>query len=214
MLTTTTEQRSVIILPNHDVVKAENTVRVMSIDPSTTNMGVTVIDVNVREKKPFSLRYANTIFGDKVCYAIPTQYDDLSGTGVLARSYGLARAFGQLITIFGPDTAICEDNYLGASPDTYKRLIQAVALLREIANSVELPIHMSYVLPNLAKEIVGANFRGTTKDDVIKGIQEYPYLDCGDYDLSKLDEHSADSVAIGLYRCERIAKDYGVFPNE
>lgn len=192
-------------------LKPEGHLRVLAIDPSTTNMGVTVLDVNLAKPEPFKLRYVNTIFGEKVCYGIPEQFDDLAATGVLARSWALARAYRQVIELFEPDTGIVEDNFLGASPGTFKQLIQAVALLREAANTATPPIHVSYVLPRLAKEIVGANFRGTTKDDVIRGVLNYSWLDRGGIDLSVMDDHSADSLAIGLYRCEQIAKDYGVY---
>lgn len=192
-------------------LKEEGYVRVMSFDPSTTNLGISFIDVNIKKREKFKLRYVNTIFGEKVCYDIPAQFDDRIATGVLARSYALSRATRELIKIYEPDTVICEDNFLGVSAGTFKQLIQAVSLLREAVNGEGLSLHMSYVLPNLAKDIVGANFRGTTKEDVQLGLIKYEYLETADIDLTKLDEHSADSVAIGLYRAEQIAKDYGVW---
>lgn len=202
-------------IPQGSIVpKEEGVVRVIGTDPSTTNMGVTVIDINVMKREKFKLRYVNTIFGEKVLHSIPVQFNDLADTGVLARSYGLSRAFRELIELYEPDTGICEDNFLGISAGTFKQLIQAVSLYREAANGPKMPIHFSYVLPNLAKAIVGANFKGTKKEDVIEGIQKYDWLDSGEWDLSKLDEHSADSVAITLYRCEQIAMHFGVFKDD
>lgn len=188
----------------------EGWIRVLGIDPGTTGLGITIIDVNTLKEEKFKLVYVSTIFGNKVNYSLPTQFDDTSHTGVESRGYGLARSFKKLGELYSPHTVICEDNYLGASPDTFKQLIKSVMLLREFCN--KLDIHMSYVLPNIAKEIAGANFRGSTKEDVISGIQEYKWLDSTGFDLSVLDEHSADSVAITLYRVEEIAKHYKVFP--
>lgn len=59
-----------------------------------------------------------------------TQFDDRAGTGVAARSYGLMRSVIKLVNIYEPDTAICEDNFLGVSPKTFKQLIQAVAQIK------------------------------------------------------------------------------------
>lgn len=190
------------------LTKLDGWIRVLGIDPSTSNMGVTIIDVNVTTSEKFKLVYCNTIFGDKVNYSIPDQFDDSEQTGVEARCYGLARSFKALAELYIPDTVICEDNFLGMSADTFKQLIKCVTLLREYSNKLDL--HMSYVLPNLAKGIVNANFRGTTKEDVMRGIQSYSWLDSSGFDLSVLDEHSADSVAITLYQCEQIAKHYKV----
>lgn len=191
-------------------VKDPHCIRVMGIDPSTSNMGVFVIDVDIKVCRPFQLVYANTIYGDKTLFDIPPQFDDQSETGVAARSYGLARSLGTLIDIYEPDTGICEDNFLGASAKTFKQLIQFVGLVREAFNN--RGVHLSYVLPNLAKDIVGANFKGTQKGDVHEGLLAYNWLEIGDYDLTLLDEHSVDAGAVTLFRCEQIADQHKVFP--
>lgn len=195
-----------------EIVKDPDYIRVFGEDPSTSCMGITVIDVNIKKKEPFKLQYINTIFGDKNLYDIPVQFDDTASTCVMARSYAMMRSTGMLVQIFEPDTAICEDNFLGMSPLTFKQLIQVVGLQQQIFT--ENGVHLSMVLPRIAKAIVGADFTGSTKEDVHKGLMAYPWLDAGDIDLSKVDEHSADSGAITLYRCEQIAKHYGVFPDE
>ena len=118
-------------------VKPDSCIRVMSFDPSTTNLGISVFDVNVMVRKPFELIYSNTIYGEKVIEHVNPQFDDRAGTGVAARSYGLMRSVIKLVNIYEPDTAICEDNFLGVSPKTFKQLIQAVAQIREAVNSVD-----------------------------------------------------------------------------
>lgn len=193
-------------------LKHQDKVRVMGIDPSTTNMGVWFVDVNIVKPEPFKLVYGNTIYGDKILYDVPVQFDDLASTKVMARSYCMARSLGTLIDIYEPDTGICEDNFLGMSALTFKQLIQCVGMLRETCTSRKL--HLSMVLPNLAKAIVGVTGRGMTKDDVAEGLKNYTWLDAGDNDLSLMDEHSVDGGAVTLYRCEMIARQYGVFPHE
>lgn len=189
--------------------KSEDHLRVMGIDPSTTNLGVCVIDVNLKEPSKFKLVDARTLYGEKMVYDIPLQFDDTSETGVGARTFGLARSLGKLIDMLNPDTGICEDNFLGMSALTFKQLIQAVSLIREEFSKRD--IHLSYVLPNLAKEVVGANFRGTQKEDVKKGVVGYRKLDSGSIQLELLDEHAIDAVAVTLFRCEIIANNFGVW---
>lgn len=195
-----------------EILKSPDCIRVFGEDPSTSCMGVFVVDVNIKKPEPFKLLYVNTIFGDKGLYDIPVQFDDTAGTGVMARSYAMMRSTNILVQIFEPDTAICEDNFLGMSPLTFKQLIQVVALQREAFTNND--VHLSMVLPRIAKQIVNADFPGSTKQDVLIGLMDYPWLDTGDIDLSLIDEHSADSGAITLYRCEQIAKHYGVYPDE
>lgn len=188
-------------------------IRVLGIDPSTTNMGVTIIDIHLEKVKGVlpkpKLIYSNTIFGEQVKYDIPADFDDtINGTSVLARSWALGRALKNIINIYEPDVAICEDNFLGVSPGTFKQLIQAVALLREACNDANKGLHLSYVLPRLAKATVGANFAGTQKEDVRKGVLDYAQLDHNGIDVSILDEHSIDSIAVALFQCELILKDF------
>lgn len=201
--------------------KVPEVVRVIGIDPSTTNMGICIIDVDLTQRAPFKLVYVNTIKGDKVLYDIPTQFDDTAATGVLARCYGLARALGEIIDIYLTDwsekigtffkkvvTGIIEDNFLGASPGTFKQLIQCVSLLEQ--QFISRGIHVSSVLPNPAKEVVGAHFKGSTKEDVQAGVIAYDHLDSTGFDLAAIDDHSADATAIALYRCEIMARHHGV----
>lgn len=192
-------------------VLTQEFIRVLSIDPSTTNMGVCIIDIPLLVKSKLKLVYVNTIFGEQVKYDIPNQFNDtVNGTGVLARSYGMARSLKDILNIYEPDVVICEDNFLGPSPGTFKQLIQAVSLLREACNQAEKSCHLSYVIPMLAKATVGAAFKGTTKDDVKAGVIAYENLDHNNIDLETLDEHSADACAIGLYQCEMILEDLQV----
>lgn len=193
-------------------LKHPGVIRVMGIDPSTTNMGVWFVDVNLEKCEPFKLIYGNTLYGDKLLYDVPVQFDDLASTKVMARSYCMARSLRILINLYNPDVAICEDNFLGMSALTFKQLIQCVGLLREACSSCN--VHLSMVLPNLAKAIVGVTARGMTKDDIAEGILNYTWLDSGDHDLSVMDEHSMDAGAVTLYRCESIAKHYGVFRDD
>lgn len=186
--------------------------RVIGIDPSTSHMGISILELNILTQEPFKLIYANTLHGDKVNFNIPNQFDD--DGKVQSRILGLTRAYTELLDIYNPDISICEDNYLGADPSAFKRLIEVVTMLKLATSQHNTPIAMHYVLPNLAKAVVKANFRGTKKEDVAKGILEYANLDINGFDVSRLDEHGTDAIAIGLYMCEKIIKDFNVKPKE
>lgn len=184
-------------------------IRVIAIDPSTSRMGMSIIDVNLEVADLFKLRWVETIHGDKMEHFSSTNYDD--DGAVQSRILGLSKSYRQLLEFFNPTVAACEDNFLGASPDTFKRLIEAVSLLRTETESYGNGLYMVNVPPRAAKETVGANFKGTQKEDVTKGIKKYKNLDLCGHDLDVLDEHSIDAIAINLNVCERIAKDRGKF---
>lgn len=182
-------------------------VRSLAIDPSTSRMGVSVIDINLKQTEKFKLVWVETIHGEKQEHISSTNYDDEGA--VQSRIYGLSKAYGKLLTFFNPTIVGCEDNFLGPSPDTFKRLIEAVSLLRKETEGYGNGLYMVIVPPKAAKETVGANFKGTQKEDVTKGIKAYPAINLNGHSLDSLDEHSIDAIAINLNLCERIAKQRG-----
>lgn len=184
-------------------------IRSIAIDPSTSRMGMSVIDVNLAETALFKLQWVETIHGDKMEHFESTNYDD--DGAVQSRIHGLSKSYRQILDFFNPTIVACEDNFLGASPDTFKRLIEAVSLLRIETEDYGHGLYMVNIPPRVAKETVGANFRGTQKEDVTKGIKAYPNIDLNGHDLDVLDEHSIDAIAINLTICERVAKDRGRF---
>lgn len=188
---------------------SEGWVRSIAIDPSTKRMGISVIDINLTECAKFKLQWVETIHGEKLEHYGSVNYDD--DGAVQSRIHGLSKSYRQLLEFFKPTIAVCEDNFLGASPDTFKRLIEAVSLLRMETESYGEGLYMVNVPPRVAKETVGANFKGTQKEDVTKGIKKYEAIDLNGHDLDVLDEHSIDAIAINLTVCERIAKDRGKF---
>lgn len=188
---------------------ADGWVRSIAIDPSTKRMGVSIIDINLAETEKFKLQWVETIHGEKLEHYSSVNYDD--DGAVQSRIHGLSKSYRQLLEFFKPTIAVCEDNFLGASPDTFKRLIEAVSLLRMETESYGEGLYMVNVPPRAAKETVGANFKGTQKEDVTKGIKKYKAIDLNGHDLDVLDEHSIDAIAINLNVCERIAIDRGKF---
>lgn len=184
-------------------------IRVLAIDPSTSRMGVSVIDVNLEITSKFKLIWVETIHGDKLEHFQGTNYNDEQR--VQSRIHGLGEAYGQLLSFFDPTVVCCEDNFLGPSADTFKRLVQAVEILRSKTEAYGNGLFMVNIPPKVAKETVGANFKGTQKEDVTKGILDYHNLEFNGFDITSLDEHSIDAIAINLTLCERIAKQRGKF---
>lgn len=186
----------------------EDCIRSIALDPSTQHMGVSILDINLKKPSKFKLIYANTIHGEKLCHLAGTNFNDEGK--VQSRIHGVAKGYGHLLRVYNPTVAICEDNFLGASPDTFKRLVEAVTLVRLETQLYGNGLYMSSVKPNVAKEIVGANFKGTKKEDVQRGLLKYTRLDFNGFDVSKFDEHTTDSIAINLYLAELITRDRGV----
>lgn len=179
------------------------TVRILGIDPGTTNLGAAALELNPYERKPFKLVYADTLQGEYNEFGVnqdnPQQI----------RALGLLRSYGHIFEYIDPHIVSCEDNFLGPSPSSFKRLIEVVSFLHQYTVNSGKKVAFRQVLPRLAKQIVNADFRGTTKDDVTKGLLACPFLDLNGFDLNKLTEHANDAILLGLYSAVQYYRDLG-----
>lgn len=178
-------------------------VRVLGIDPGITNLGAAAFEVDPYELKPFKLVYADTLQGEYNEFGVSKQ------NPTQLRALGLHRAYSHIFELIKPHVVSCEDNFLGPSAQSFKRLIEIVSFLH-LHNSLSGDrVGFIQVLPRLAKQIVGADFKGTTKDDVTKGLKECKFIDLNGFDLDKLTEHANDAILLGLYTCVQYYKDLG-----
>lgn len=178
-------------------------VKILGIDPGTGQLGAAALEVDCYERKKFKLIYADTLSGEHNEFGV--RADNPSQT----RAKGLTRAYGHVFDMIDPTVVGCEDNFLGVNPASFKRLIEVVSYLNiyTVTNKADTPFKL--VLPRLAKQIVKVDFRGTTKDDVTKGLRECPFLDLNGFDLDTLTEHANDGILIALYVAVQYYKDLG-----
>lgn len=178
-------------------------ITIMGIDPGTTSLGFGALEVCIHERKPFKLIYAETVLGEYNEFGI--RADGPHQT----RAKGLTRVFDHVFDLLNPNIVGCEDNFLGLNPASFKRLIEVVSYfnIHTVTNKKDTPFRL--VLPRLGKQIVKADFRGSTKDDVKKGLLECPFLDLNGFDLDQHTEHAHDGILMALYIAVQYYKDLG-----
>lgn len=175
----------------------------MGIDPGINNLGLAALELSVHETRPFKLVYADTIHG------VHNEYGMVDDGQKSLAAEGLTRAYSQALKVIDPDFVGCEDNFLGLSAASFKRLIEVVSYFRIHTLESDRCVWFKLVLPRLAKQIVGADFRGSGKDDVTKGLKACPFLDLNGFDLDQLSEHANDAILIALYFAVLYYKDLG-----
>jgi Holliday junction resolvasome RuvABC endonuclease subunit len=178
-------------------------VRILGIDPATGQLGAGALELDCYERKPFKLIYADTLNGEHNEFGV--RADNPAQT----RAKGLTRAYGHIFDMIDPAVVGCEDNFLGPNPASFKRLIEVVSYLNiyTVTNKADTPFKL--VLPRLAKKIVGADFTGSTKDDVREGLKKCPFLDLNGFDLDTLTWDANDGILIALYVAVQYYKDLG-----
>lgn len=183
--------------------------RIVSIDPGTETMGVSLLGLH-----PITLEQsfieAFTMRGSILNYYWGNVMHDGDG-----RDSRLLALEDQLVNYFSrvqPHMVVYEDNYLGASPQSFKALIEACMCIRHAIWRYN-PYLASYtVKPNQAKSIVNAIAkRGMSQEErkelVRQGLMNYQPLRVPPLTLASLDEHSVDSVAIGAYALQEVSNE-------
>lgn len=183
--------------------------RIVSIDPGTETMGVALLGLH-----PITLEQsfieAFTMRGSVLNYYWGNVMHDGDG-----RDSRLLALEDQLVNYFNrvqPHMVVYEDNYLGASPQSFKALIEACMCIRHAIWRYN-PYLASYtVKPNQAKSIVNAiPKRGMSQEErkelVRQGLMVYQPLRVPPLTLATLDEHSVDSVAIGAYALQEVSNE-------
>lgn len=182
---------------------------IAAIDPGTETMGVSLGGVN-----PVTLEQTYiegfTMRGSVANYYWANVLHD--GASRDSRLLGLE---DQLVSYFmrvRPHMVVFEDNYLGASPQSFKALIEACMAIRHAIWRYN-PYLASYtVKPNQAKSIVNAIAkRGMTHEErkelVRAGLSHYRAMPIHPMTLASLDEHSVDSAAILAYALNEVSNE-------
>jgi len=183
--------------------------RVVSIDPGTETMGVSLLELH-----PITLEQrfveAFTMRGSVLNYYWGNVLHDGDG-----RDSRLIALENQLVTYFQyaqPHMVVYEDNYLGASPQSFKALIEACMCIKHAVWKYN-PYLTSYsVKPNQAKSTVNAIARkGMSQEErkglVRQGLMTYQPLRVPPLILAGLDEHAIDAIAIGAYALQEITNE-------
>lgn len=179
------------------------TVRILGIDPGISHLGFGVLELDPKERKPFKLIYSDSAQGE---------YNEFGVRGDnphQVRAKGLTRVYSYVFDKFEPHVVGCEDNFLGPNPASFKRLIEVVSYFNIFTVTNKKDAAFKLVLPRLAKQIVGADFKGSAKEDVKKGLKNCSFLDLNGIDLDLLTEHAHDAILIALYVAVQYYKSLG-----
>jgi Holliday junction resolvasome RuvABC endonuclease subunit len=168
---------------------------VLSIDPGSYNTGISHWHWDF-ESPQYELVTAYTLkFPDS-----DKRYGKIRemGTDRIARLYHLDDSLGDILEEFRPHLVICESNYKGRFADAYATLVECVAVIRNVLYRYDPHMPLLMVDPMSAKKAAGVTGKFKDKLDVNRALIKRTDIVWG-IPLDILDEHSVDSVAIGLY---------------
>ena len=165
-----------------------NTFNILAIDPGTTNIGVSIFEINALD---LSINKIETILIDLNIGLNEIELQDL----LLTRLNKLHNRIKELVEYYRPNMVAIENSfYFKMRPGAYGPLSQSIMAIELAIQSVNPNIRIFKFAPKLIKKL-STDGGAANKDDVLSGISNIseivnkinPYL---------LSEHEVDSLAI------------------
>lgn len=173
------------------------TFRIIGIDPSLTNLGFAVLDVDVRTNRAVMV-HAETIDGKKY----PKKYEHIAEVygDRYAKAVGMGESLLDLLHKWEPHQVITEQPYLGKFANAFGSLTEAIMVIKNsvLAYDPNMPLHA--VDPPTIKNAVGVGGKSGKKEQMMAAVQKLTGVTNADYiDMASLDEHSCDSIAMAYW---------------
>jgi len=178
--------------------------RVLAIDPSTSATGFSVLDHNVLTQETH-IAFASTVFRKDLLKRkdwIATVHGERS-----AAVAGYGEALADLLRYWSPTLVIAEAPYLSRLPAAFKALVEVQTSLRLAVMEFDPTLPFETVDPARAKQNIGVSGKSGDKEAVAIAVRARPGLyTVNGVDLNQIDEHSMDSIAVGLYHIDTYVK--------
>lgn len=178
-------------------------VRILSIDPGTDTLGVSVFDVDLRTNTK-TLIHAFTYAASKYIDHLKnnTQWEMIDEKYMrLHRHYGHMK---DLLDYYQPHLVYHENAFMGKFPKAYEGLVQCLYEIRLAVRDYNPYVPLIGLAPMEAKSYIG----GISKDQVLRSVSKIKDLQNLHALLPQLDEHAIDSIAIGYTACCKLIEDY------
>lgn len=192
-------------------------IRIVAIDPGTDTLGVSVLSLDLVTKETEILD-SRTFKASKMLRINDYLKDQAELRGERFSRLELHREnLKSYLDKWTPAFVASESPFMGRrKANAYEALLECIVIIRKAVSDYDNELVVEMISPPSAKKIVGVTGKGKTKDDVAKGVSKFiansknktTYK--GLTPISKLDEHSIDSIAVGLYEAHHIYELYGV----
>lgn len=178
--------------------------KLVCIDPGTDTLGISTLHYYPKLKKIIVIS-AETFSGAKLSkrdYNIRDLIFDNTPSKI-QRLSALSNVIYDYLIDVSPDIIVAESAFLKYGRATaFEALVETLCMIREVIKRYDISTPLYVISPKAAKKAIGTVIKKKMdKDDarfaLHKYIDENELVEC-DIDLNILDEHSTDSLVVGL----------------
>lgn len=172
-------------------------IRIISIDPGTTTLGITVMDYQIYTNE-FHLHLCRTVHVELVAKLNFAHVINFNGERA-AKLQAIEFLFERYFDAWNPDVVICESPYLNVRQvSAFSSLTECFTKIRSAAYRYASSLPFILIDPATIKNGVGVKGNSGDKELVKAAVLSRPNLiNTAAIDLTLLDEHAIDSIAVG-----------------
>lgn len=169
--------------------------RVLSCDPGTNSLGLSVHELNVTDGTMIVLD-AYTVNVARVMNLYCSDSLHYHGEKV-AKLKAVEYAVANYARTWEVERAVSEAPYMGKFPAAYAALVSCINAIRSGCSFYNSTLYLEIIDPATVKKMLGVPGNSGDKALIAKAIEKSQTIDTSAVDLSSLDEHSLDSIAVG-----------------
>lgn len=194
-----------LMLHGHEI--AEVPYRVLSIDPGSGKAGYSIIDYTY-SKKNYNVVFSSTLSGNFLSSLyFDTSFKSLHGERVM-RNLSHALYLNSLLLKYNPDIIVSEAAFGGRNITAYRALVEFISILRAAAFNYDNFLEFITVPPPQVKSMIGVNGKSGDKSKVKEALAKNTNVSYNkDVNFNILDEHSIDSICVGIAGYEIVHAD-------
>lgn len=176
----------------------EDRYRIIAIDPSTSQIGIAVIEVDLSNGAiniPFSytFRRRDLIRGHKWMADVYGERE--------AAVYCYGNVLRNLLVVWEPSAVAIEAPYLDKFPQAFKALTEICTTFRNAVIDWDPTVPVEFTDPATVKKSIGVSGKSDDKGLMREGIikSELPIHYSNNISISTMTEHEVDAVAVGIH---------------
>lgn len=182
-------------------------IRICSIDPGSDTMGIAFIDLDLTtlEINVIEVDTYNALKAIRQYF----EYETLVSRRTQRIAY-LESVLSDLLHNYRPNLIIAEAPYMGRFATAFETLVEVRMMMYRAVEHYCLSMPMETIDPMTVKERFGVAKKGSNKEDMQRAICERTDIVWTAFKRPhELDSHSADAVAVGLWRAYGLRDYYG-----
>lgn len=172
-----------------------NKLRVMSVDPGTNALGLSIHE--------FNLTHGTMVVLDAYTVNVPRVMNLYCSDSLFYHDERVAKlgaveyAVANYARAWEIERAVSESPYMGKFPAAYAALVSCINAIRSGCSNYDPTLYLDIIDPATIKKQLGVPGNSGDKSLITKAIEKSETIDTSLIDLSILDEHSVDSIAVG-----------------